>query len=298
MHAEREQTPSQLPGREDAASTAHSNSMIELAKGHPRETVRFMQVSLLVGGICGMLVAVPSVAMVIFAQKSLGWLHLWLAIAALLHMVQVPLRFRCCHWLINGANSTRTVALSGQEDDLLHQEVVCTLVASIVQTRSWKVNQAASSASMAWLFVGALLAGSSSPTQMGCAEAWYLTVAVIVLAVARAVITIVSFRVMFCFRGTAEIAATDAPDRPCGAKPERLQTMTGMLCDELHASSSSGSGCAICLSCFVQEEALRILPCGHCFHQDCVDQWLLKTCVCPLCRSDESAWIASAPCKP
>lgn len=45
--------------------------------------------------------------------------------------------------------------------------------------------------------------------------------------------------------------------------------------------------CAICLSRFKQGDLVRMLPCQHEFHQDCIDQWLLKKDKrCPCCRVD------------
>lgn len=42
--------------------------------------------------------------------------------------------------------------------------------------------------------------------------------------------------------------------------------------------------CCICLGCYNSGEQLRVLKCGHYFHQSCVDTWILKhrNC-CPLC---------------
>ncbi|XP_073005496.1 RING-H2 finger protein ATL46 [Typha latifolia] len=43
--------------------------------------------------------------------------------------------------------------------------------------------------------------------------------------------------------------------------------------------------CAVCLCEFTQEDKLRLLPiCGHAFHIDCIDTWLLSNSTCPLCR--------------
>ncbi|KAH7282285.1 hypothetical protein KP509_35G023500 [Ceratopteris richardii] len=44
--------------------------------------------------------------------------------------------------------------------------------------------------------------------------------------------------------------------------------------------------CSVCLSEFKEGEVLRLMPsCGHLFHKDCIDLWLLSNLTCPLCRS-------------
>ncbi|XP_069070733.1 RING finger protein 215 isoform X3 [Pleurodeles waltl] len=42
--------------------------------------------------------------------------------------------------------------------------------------------------------------------------------------------------------------------------------------------------CAVCLDQFHKNECLRVLPCLHRFHRDCVDPWLLLHYTCPLCK--------------
>ncbi|GAA0159775.1 hypothetical protein LIER_16480 [Lithospermum erythrorhizon] len=43
--------------------------------------------------------------------------------------------------------------------------------------------------------------------------------------------------------------------------------------------------CSICLGDYCPEDTLRcILECQHCFHAECVDQWLKTKGICPVCR--------------
>ena len=42
--------------------------------------------------------------------------------------------------------------------------------------------------------------------------------------------------------------------------------------------------CAICLEEFVNDCRIRRLRCIHNFHTKCIDQWLMKNMICPVCR--------------
>ncbi|XP_059656363.1 E3 ubiquitin-protein ligase ATL4-like [Cornus florida] len=56
------------------------------------------------------------------------------------------------------------------------------------------------------------------------------------------------------------------------------------------SSSSSPVECAVCLENFKEGDQCRFLPnCNHSFHAQCIDSWLLKTAVCPICRTDASS---------
>ena len=48
-----------------------------------------------------------------------------------------------------------------------------------------------------------------------------------------------------------------------------------------------GSSCALCLEDFSLKESVRVLRCGHRFHIECVDRWLLPNTdpTCPLCKA-------------
>ncbi|KAJ4796561.1 RING/U-box superfamily protein [Rhynchospora pubera] len=47
--------------------------------------------------------------------------------------------------------------------------------------------------------------------------------------------------------------------------------------------------CAVCLSEFLDDDSLRILPgCRHVFHVSCIDTWLAEHNTCPVCRSNLS----------
>ncbi|XP_022996486.1 RING-H2 finger protein ATL66 [Cucurbita maxima] len=49
--------------------------------------------------------------------------------------------------------------------------------------------------------------------------------------------------------------------------------------------AATAAECCICLGVFEDGEKVKILAlCHHCFHSECVDQWLRLQSSCPLCR--------------
>ena len=44
--------------------------------------------------------------------------------------------------------------------------------------------------------------------------------------------------------------------------------------------------CAICMTNYQSKEKVRVMPCSHHFHMDCIDCWLDKKPTCPICRFD------------
>ena len=68
---------------------------------------------------------------------------------------------------------------------------------------------------------------------------------------------------------------------------EKGDLIATLLASQSHneEASSVQTECAVCLGEFVHGERLRCLPCGHRFHHQCVDPWLLNhSAACPLCQ--------------
>lgn len=51
----------------------------------------------------------------------------------------------------------------------------------------------------------------------------------------------------------------------------------------------NGNTCPICLSDYNVKETVRCIPeCQHCFHSNCIDEWLRLKGTCPVCRNSPS----------
>ena len=44
--------------------------------------------------------------------------------------------------------------------------------------------------------------------------------------------------------------------------------------------------CIICMEEFKEKEKIKLLPCGHIFHPNCIKEWLMKQKSCPFCKSE------------
>lgn len=85
--------------------------------------------------------------------------------------------------------------------------------------------------------------------------------------------------------------------RARAADPAQVQNLTSIVYSpETFANYTSNesvedASCVICLCEYEPNEIIRILPCKHHFHKDCVDVWLRMDKACCLCKQDIDAQI-------
>lgn len=73
----------------------------------------------------------------------------------------------------------------------------------------------------------------------------------------------------------------------------RIKAIEGLpvsVCDSTEVSEE----CSLCCEAFTAGSNMKLLPCGHVYHPQCIDKWLLesqagKTRSCPFCRADPLA---------
>uniref|UniRef100_A0A7S1Q5S5 RING-type domain-containing protein n=1 Tax=Neobodo designis TaxID=312471 RepID=A0A7S1Q5S5_NEODS len=84
--------------------------------------------------------------------------------------------------------------------------------------------------------------------------------------------------------------------QPDGAANPHGQVVDATTDDDEHDGSvffaSEPMECALCMEDLAVGCELRFLYCGHAFHRTCVDDWLLRKRVCPMCQQDVTAMAA------
>lgn len=75
-------------------------------------------------------------------------------------------------------------------------------------------------------------------------------------------------------------------DAAGGGSDDELPTEDLIIGGSQCISGPNGDSCTICLGEYKASERLRlILKCDHCFHADCLEQWLQRKKTCPICRT-------------
>jgi hypothetical protein len=93
-----------------------------------------------------------------------------------------------------------------------------------------------------------------------------------------------------------EIDALDIPDEPpASTRPRRNQRTPPHPGDVIPSIKFTASkcfakmdfdreACSICLGDLEDDDQVKEMLCGHCFHTPCLDEWLSRQFVCPLCK--------------
>lgn len=87
-------------------------------------------------------------------------------------------------------------------------------------------------------------------------------------------------------RGVANVPAVE--DANTLSPPDVVRTATAPAAPptqdaNTQLDSDNGLTCSVCTDDFIKGQDLRVLPCNHRFHPECIDPWLLNVSgTCPL----------------
>ncbi|KAL8243679.1 hypothetical protein R6Q59_009937 [Mikania micrantha] len=84
---------------------------------------------------------------------------------------------------------------------------------------------------------------------------------------------------------TAAVATHDIDEPSSSSRPGSVSKDADPSSNADGSDEAGALGCSICTEDFKKGEEVRVLPCNHKFHPECVDPWLLNVSgTCPLCR--------------
>lgn len=239
--------------------------LVDVVRRDPDGAARFIKVVMRFGSAGGVLVSVTCFMFLLMYWKRCGvcdrpfrW---WLMVHSILQLLQVPIR-------------VVFLVRLGRAERLGSSIVEC--VTSVTSSPAWRTSKTVSFVTYAWFVLGVVWVMNAGQCD-SCPGIYTLMLAVILQALARIVVALVYYRVLFL-----QAEAPAEQNKVEAADPADIQALPTLTYSEALFSEKNMS-CAVCLCEFEDGEQLRRLPCNHHFHRRCVDQWLRRSKKCPLC---------------
>jgi len=245
--------------------------LLEVVRQYPEEAAWFMKVVMLFGSLSGILISIPCGVFLSCHWEPCGLcnrpLRCWVLVHCLLQVLQAPVRLifftQLCH-------------VQRQNGDI--QECVRMLTLS----QAWKASKTVSIVTYGWFILGVVWLLNSTHCNP-CPGVYHLSLAAILTAMLRLLVTLGVFYHSFPPRPQEE---PQPSTKPRGASQDMIDFMPLVEFGPHSRADVLESSCAVCLSEFEWGDVLRRLPCGHHFHSPCIDRWLRRNKVCPLCLQD------------
>lgn len=249
---------------------AESNDpLLDVVQQYPEEAVWFIKVVMFFGSVSGILISIPCGIFLAVYWTRCGFcnrpLRYWILVHCVLQLLQAPVRL---------VFFFRLSAIQRQNGNV--QECV----RQLTHSSAWRTSKVVSIVTYGWFILGVVWILNSTYCRE-CPGLYRLSLAVIFTAVARLLTTLICFYHSFPprFRQAAQ------PPKPRGATQSTIDTLK-MVDYSPELFKDADASCAVCLSEFEWGDTLRPLPCKHYFHRHCIDKWLKKNKVCPLCLQD------------
>lgn len=117
----------------------------------------------------------------------------------------------------------------------------------------------------------------------------YVALGCLILIAIPAVIIILQIIYKYCKEVYKHGCSSTCSSFHCCCFPKETKYKTYIMNSNI--DKEKYNECTICLESFDNDQIICQLSCDHCFHKDCLDQWINETmrsnqeCVCPLCRT-------------
>mmetsp|Transcript_36128 Transcript_36128/g.84657 ORF Transcript_36128/g.84657 Transcript_36128/m.84657 type:complete len:285 (-) Transcript_36128:106-960(-) len=251
--------------------------LLDVVQQYPEEAAWFIKVVMFFGSISGVIISIPCGIFLFMYWSPCGYcnrpLRYWVLVHCLLQLLQAPVRLVFFLRLYHIQRFNGNIQLC---------------VRQLTHSSAWKTSKIVSIVTYGWFILGVVWLLNSNRCAP-CPGLYRLSLAVIFTAVARLLMTLIVFYHSFPPR----LQAVQNPPKPKGASQTIIDQMPLLeFSSEMQATEKELS-CAVCLSDFIEGDVLRQLPCSHHFHKQCIDRWLKRNKVCPLCLQD----IEAAPGK-
>lgn len=255
-------------GAEGADAELAADPLLDVVHQYPEEAAWFIKVVMFFGSISGVIISIPCGVFLTMYWAPCGQcnrpLRYWILVHCILQLLQAPVRLvfflRLCH----------VQSLNNNIQECVRQ---------LTHSMAWRTSKVVSIITYGWFILGIVWLLNSTYCKP-CPGLYRHSLAVIFAAVARLLMTLIVFYHSFPPRFQGQ----GLPPKPRGANQELIDSMPLIVySQEMRGEEMS---CAVCLSDFDRDAVLRRLPCGHSFHRGCIDKWLKRNKVCPLCLQD------------
>jgi len=244
--------------------------LLDVVQQYPEEAAWFIKVVMFFGSVSGVVISIPCGAFLSMYWAPCGWcnrpLRYWVLVHCVLQLMQAPVRL---------VFFVRLCQIQRRNGDI--QECV----RQLTHSSAWRTSKVVSIVTYGWFILGVVWLLNSTYCKH-CPGLYRLSLAVIFTAVARLLMTLIVFYHSFPPRWQGQHSAP----KPRGATQELIDSMPPMPFSPELQDEGVETSCAVCLSDFEWDEMVRRLPCGHSFHRTCIDKWLRRNKVCPLCLQD------------
>jgi len=249
--------------------TSTVDPLMTAVRSHPQQALKFVKAVTLMGSVAAVVVSIPSGIFLWMHWTPCGFcnrpLKYWLLVQSFLQMLQVPVRLR---FFLRIRHAQQ------------HNQDLQQMFLQMTSSAAWRSSKTVSLATYAWFVLGVVWLLNSSYCKE-CPGMYRLCLAVVFSCMARLLMTLVYFHSLF----KQDDEDTDE-NKPKGASQSLIDSIPQEQFSPKCSGATSELSCAVCLNEFEGNDMLRRLPCNHCFHCACVDEWLKHNKTCPLCVQD------------